>query len=47
MKFNRKISMLTKRDLLRSGALATVAAAATNPEPVLAEMLTGAPPIRI
>ena len=34
--------MFTKRDLLRSGALAAAGVAATNPGPVLAEMLTGA-----
>jgi hypothetical protein len=34
--------MLTKRELLQSGALAAVAAGAT-PRPVLAQMLTGAP----
>ena len=35
--------MLTKRDLLRSGALATVAVVGTKPAPALAQMLTGAP----
>jgi hypothetical protein len=34
--------MLTKRDVLQSGALAAIAAAATNPAPVLAQLLTGA-----
>ena len=35
--------MLTKRELLQSGALAAVAAAGTAPGPALAQMLTGAP----
>jgi hypothetical protein len=35
--------MLTKRELLQSGALVTVVAAGTAPGPVLAQMLTGAP----
>ncbi len=35
--------MLTKRELLQSGALAAVAAAGTAPGPALAQMLMGAP----
>lgn len=35
--------MLTKRDFLRSSALAGIAAAATHPGPALAQMLTGTP----
>ena len=39
----RSVPMLTKRELLQSGALAAIAAAATRPGPALAQMLTGAP----
>jgi hypothetical protein len=35
--------MLTKRDLLRSGAVAAIAVAATKSGPVLAQELTGVP----
>ena len=35
--------MLTKRELLKSGALAAMTAAVTTPRPALAQMLTGAP----
>ena len=35
--------MWTKRDLLRSGALAAITVAATKSGPVLAQSLTGAP----
>ena len=38
--------MLTKRDLVRSGAVAAIAVAATKPGQVLAQSLTGAPASR-
>ena len=35
--------MLTKRELLQSGAIATITAAGVAPGPALAQMLSGAP----